>query len=265
MGASIKAEVRKLMTTRMWWGMAIAVFLSGALLALLMGSISSENPSPEAQAQGAPAMSSTEIAIATYTGGSSFGYILLMVIGIMTIGSEYRHKTITGSLLAVPRRTSLIVSKIIALLGFGVMYGVIFLIGSVGAGATVLSMRGMEVFPEASQVTRSLALLLLILGVWALIGLGLGVLIPNQVAAILVGVALAFIVEPILGSIASSQDWGKDVAKYFPSQATQAVLGGYKPEDSTQLTWWAAALVLIAYAAVMALIGTILTRRRDVS
>lgn len=265
MGASIKAEVRKLMTTRMWWGMAIAVFLTGALLALLMGAISSENPSAEARAQGAPTMSSVEIAIATYTGGSSFGYVLLMVIGIMTVGSEYRHQTITGSLLAVPRRAHLIASKVIALLGFGVMYGVIFLVGSIGAGATVLSIRGLEVFPEPSRVVRSLALLLLVLGVWALIGLGLGVLIPNQVAAILVGVALAFIIEPILSAVTSSVEWGKDLAQYFPSQATQAVLGGYKPEDASQLTWWAAALVLIAYAAVMAGIGTLLTQRRDVS
>lgn len=264
MKLSIKAEIRKLMTTRLWWGMALAVFLIGALLALLFGFISDTDPSPEAVKQGAPKFSPTELVINVYTGGAGFGYVLLMVIGIMTIGAEYRHQTITGSLLAVPRRTRLIASKVIALLAFGVMYGVIFLVGSVTVGAAVLSIRGFDIFPDAGEVGRSLALLLLVLGLWALIGLGLGVLIPNQVAAILVGVALAFIVEPLVGAIASQSDLGETLAQYFPSQATSAVLGSYAG-DTAQLSWWAGALTLVAYAAVMAGIGTWLTNRRDVS
>lgn len=265
MGAAIKAEVRKLLTTRLWWGMAIAVFVCGAGLAALLGSISSSEPSQDAIEAGAPVMTPTEIAISTYTGGSAFGYVLLMVIGIMTVGSEYRHQTITSSLLAVPQRMRLIGAKIIALLGFGVMYGLIFLVGSVAVGATVLSIRGLEVLPDAGTVVRSLLLLLLVLGLWALIGLGLGILIPNQVAAILVGVALAFIVEPIIGAIASQTSWGETMAQYFPSQATSAVLGGYQGENAMRLSWWAGALVLAAYAAVMAGIGSWLTQRRDVS
>lgn len=265
MGAAIKAEVRKLLTTRLWWGMAIAVFVFGAGIAALMGAISSSDPSQEAIEAGAPVMSPTEIAIATYTGGSAFGYVLLMVIGIMTVGSEYRHQTITSSLLAVPQRMRLIGAKIIALLGFGVMYGLIFLAGSVTIGATVLSLRGLEVLPEPGTVIRSLLLLLLVLGLWALIGLGLGILIPNQVAAILVGVALAFIIEPIIGALAAQTDWGQTMAQYFPNQATAAVLGGYQGEVVEQLSWWAGALVLAAYAAVMAGIGSFLTQRRDVS
>ncbi|NHN56404.1 ABC transporter permease subunit [Calidifontibacter sp. DB0510] len=266
MGTAIKAEVRKLLTTRLWWGMAIAVLAAGALLALLMASILNETPNPEQQAQGQPAMTPLQIATSTYTSGSAFGYVLLMVIGIMTIGSEYRHKTITGSLLAVPHRSRLIAAKVIALLAFGVLYGLIFLIGSVGAGATVLSIRGLEVFPEPGTLLRSLVLVLLVLGLWALIGLGLGVLITNQIAAILVGVGVAFIVEPLLGVLVSQVSWGESLAKYFPSRATNAVLQGYAQDGSTnQLSWWAGALVLIGYAAIMVAIGTFLTERRDVT
>ena len=35
MGGAVKAEFRKFFTTRLWWGMAIGVFLSGALFALI--------------------------------------------------------------------------------------------------------------------------------------------------------------------------------------------------------------------------------------
>ena len=115
-----------------------------------------------------------------------------------------------------------------------------------------------------------LALSLLVLGLWALIGLGAGILIPNQVAALLISVGVAWIVEPILGAVVASQSWGADVAPYFPTNATTAVLSvdssafggvsGYTP-----LSWWAAALVLTGYAAIMALIGSALTVRRDSS
>ena len=48
----------------------------------------------------------------------------------------------------------------------------------------VLNLRGEDAFPS-TEVLRTLLLSLLVLGLWALIGLGLGILIPNQVAALM--------------------------------------------------------------------------------
>ncbi len=263
MGRAIKAEIRKMLTTRLWWGMAIALFVCGALFALFLGLILGDTNSDA----GIPSMDPREIATSTYTGGVGFGYTFLMVIGIMTIGAEYRHKTITGTLLAVPRRPQMIASKVIALLAFGVFYGVVFLLGSVSVGYTVLSARGLDPFPEPGTLTRSLLLVLLVLGLWALIGLGLGVLIPNQVAAILTGVGIAFIAEPLLGLLVSQVSWGESLARFFPSFATNAVLDATSSGEGSQrlLEWWQGSLVLLAYAAVFVGIGTWLTNRRDVT
>ena len=89
-------------------------------------------------------------------------------------------------------------AKVVALLGIAAGYGVVSLLGSVSVGALVLNLRGAEAFPS-TEVLRTLALSLLVLGLWALIGLGLGILIPNQVAALMIGVGVAWIVEPLLG------------------------------------------------------------------
>ena len=101
------------------------------------------------------------------------------------------------------------------------------------------------------------------LGLWALIGLGVGILIPNQVAALLIAVGVAWIVEPIIGAVLPLTEIGENIARYLPSQATNATLdvqnisfAGTVPD---QLAWWAGALVLTGYAVVMALIGTIRT------
>ena len=100
------------------------------------------------------------------------------------------------------------------------------LVGSVVAGAIVLRARGFDAFPSAG-VFRTLALSLLVLGLWALIGLGAGILIPNQVAALLISIGVAWIVEPLIGFGLGFWEWGRDhVVEYLPTAATQAMVNG---------------------------------------
>jgi ABC-2 type transport system permease protein len=262
-----KAELLKFFTTRLWWGMAIAVLLTGAGFALLFALIFT---SDAVRGPGGPALptSDADLARQVFTGGISFGYLLTLAIGVMTIGSEYRHKTVTSTFLAVPRRVRVMGAKVVSLLLIGAGYGVLSLIGSVATGAVVLSARGRSPFADPS-IWRTLALSLLVLGLWALIGLGAGILIPNQVAALLIAIGVAWIVEPILGAVIGLTEWGRTLTPYLPNQATAAMLGtsggGFNGPSTTQLAWWGGALVLAAYAAVMAGIGSWLTVRRDIS
>src|SRR5689334_12193508 len=155
---AIKAEFRKFFTTRMWWGMAIAMFVAGAGLAVLFGFLFTQTPDPNAPpGQGVPTGTPEQIANSVYTSGLSLGYLLTLTIGVMQIGSEYRHKTITSTFLGTPKRAKVMGAKIIALLGIGAIYGLISLIGSIIAGALVLNARGFEPFPTAG-VFRTLAL-----------------------------------------------------------------------------------------------------------
>jgi hypothetical protein len=117
--------------------------------------------------------------------------------------------------------------------------------------------------------------MVLVLVLWGLMGFGLGVIIPNQVIALFVGVGFTLLLEPLIGFGLTFVDWLADAAKYFPSQATMATLdlfSGVDPEvrqslggAEDPLTWWVAALVLLGYAAVMAALGWGLTSRRDVA
>ena len=267
MSAAVRAELRKIFTTRLWWGMAIAVLLSGAGLAVLFAFVLTSDAVQGPQAAAAP---DTDVALAraVFTGGLQVGYLLTLSIGILTIGSEYRHQTITGTFLAIPRRSRVMAAKVVALLAIGAFYGVLSLAGAVGAGSLVLSSKGHLPFADAS-IWRTLALSLLVLGLWALIGLGAGILIPNQVAALLISVGVAWIVEPVLGLVLALTDWGKSLSPYLPSRATSAMLdttgGGFDGQPVDQLSSWAGALVLMAYAAVMAGLGTWRTLRADIS
>jgi ABC-2 type transport system permease protein len=265
---AIRAELLKFFTTRLWWGMAIAVLLTGAGFAVLFAFIFT---SDAVRGPNGPAGPTTDLALArqVFTGGISFGYLLTLAIGIMTIGAEYRHKTVTSTFLAVPRRVRVMLAKVVSLLVIGAGYGLLSLVASVATGAVVLSARGHQPFADAA-IWQTLVLSLLVLGLWALIGLGAGILIPNQVAALLIAIGAAWIVEPILGAVIGLTDWGRTITPYLPSRATSAMLsssgGGLDGSQSTtQLAWWGGALVLAAYAALMAGIGSWLTVRRDIS
>jgi len=267
MAGAVKAEFRKFFTTRMWWGMAIGVFLAGALFSVVYALLV-----PGSRAQGGPAgpkfpgLNNTAMVSTVYTAGLSLAYLLTLVVGVMSIGSEYRHKTITSTFLSTPKRVRVMVAKVASLLGIGVFYGLVFLIGSVGVGGATIAIKGFSPFPETGPIARALALSLLVLGLWSLLGLGAGILIPNQVAAILIAVGAAWIVEPVAGILLGLVSWGKAIVPYLPSQATSAMVGQINTSSTVQqVSWWAAALVLVTYAAVLAGIGSLLTVRRDVT
>jgi hypothetical protein len=267
---SIKSELLKFFTTRMWWGMAIAIILAGAGFALLFGFIFTSDAAASGNNGGGPPLITNDLDLArqVFTGGIGVGYLLTLAIGVMTIGAEYRHKTVTSTFLATPKRVQVMGAKVVSLLVIGAMYAVLSLVGSVVTGWILLTAKGHAPFADP-QIWRTLALALLVLGLGALLGLGVGILIPNQVAALLIAIGVAWIVEPILGAVLGITSWGGDITPYLPSQATSAMLstsaGGFNGGTVQTLSWWAGALVLAAYAAVMAGIGSWLTVRRDIS
>lgn len=274
----VRAELRKFFTVRMWWGITLAAFLLGAGLTALSGwfLVYGSLPMPGGESVSlAESIDDASLARMVYTQSISMGYLLTFVMGIIAIGGEYRHKTLTATLLAAPRRGSLILAKVLGVAVISTVIALGHLAGSVLAGAVVLGSGGHEVLPDPAGLGLVFLRLVLVLVLWGLIGLGLGVLIPNQVVALFVGVAVVWIVEPLVGVFMGLASWGETLATYLPAQVSLATVDAYTgmPESTreilgvggTTLTWWVAALVLAGYAAVMTHLGWFLTHRRDVS
>lgn len=274
----VRSELRKFFTVRMWWGITLAAFILGALLSALSGwfMVHGSVPMPNGESISlGESMDDASLARMIYTQSISMGYLLTFVMGIIAIGGEYRHKTLTATLLAAPRRGQLILAKVIGVAIISAVVALGHLAGSVLAGAILLGSAGHEIFPDPGQLALVFLRVILVLMLWGLMGLGLGVLIPNQVVALFVGVAVVWIVEPLLGVFIQFASWGEAVATYLPAQVSLAAVDAYSgmPEATQEvfgvsgasLTWWVASLVLVGYAAVMAGIGWFLTHRRDVS
>jgi ABC-2 type transport system permease protein len=261
--AVLRSEVRKITTTRLWWILLICVFLLAGCYATLPGVVAVlQHPSPGA---GSP-FSDPGTIRSIYNGGNTVSRIIAMVIGITAFGSEYRHQTLASTYLATPRRVRLMVGKVGSLLAFGLLYGV----ASVAAGMLVaipfVLANGGTFALDQPATWRSLVLGVLSIALWTMIGLGIGMLIKSLLAAMLVGIILAYLVEPIVSAVFFLRGWDLPL-NLTPSGATNAMLGTTSPvlfAGQHPYLWWQGALVLAGWCALPAVIGVVSTVRQDV-
>ena len=127
---------------------------------------------------------------------------------------------------------------------------------SLGVGALVLNSARHLVRAARSRL-RLLTLGTLVgTALWGAIGVGLGMIVRNQVGAIIGLLAWGFVVENLLFALAPS------VGRLTPGEAQNAFMG---LTTSHLLSPAAGGAVLLAWTVVMCLAGTALTARRDVN
>jgi ABC-2 type transport system permease protein len=93
-----------------------------------------------------------------------------------------------------------------------------------------------------------------------LVGVGLGALIRDQVATVVGLLIYLFVIERILTSIPALNSW----TKYLPGQAQEA-LTGTTLTNQALLPPWQGGILLAGYAIVLAVAGTLLAVRRDIT
>ena len=99
----------------------------------------------------------------------------------------------------------------------------------------------------------------LALVVYALIGVGLGALIRNQVGAVVGALVYLFVVEVIIRSIPATASF----YKWLPGGALEAMTATFQGPEL--LSAWQGGLLLLGYGLLAAFLGTVLAVRRDVS
>jgi ABC-2 type transport system permease protein len=95
---------------------------------------------------------------------------------------------------------------------------------------------------------------------YALIGVGLGALLREQVATVVGLLVYLFVIEAILTNIPALDAW----TRYLPGPADNA-LTGITLTNQQYLQPWQGGLVLTAYCLLIAAAGTYLANRRDVT
>ncbi|MDT7657854.1 MAG: type transport system permease protein, partial [Pseudonocardiales bacterium] len=110
-----------------------------------------------------------------------------------------------------------------------------------------------------------------VFALWAVLGVGLGTLINNQLAAIVGVLVYLLLVEQIISGLASLSNFGR-IDDYLPGGSASASLTGLAGSEpfggsfsGLGLPWWLALLIFFGYAAVAVLAGAAAAQRRDVT
>ena len=264
MKAALVSEYRKLVSTRMWW--LLLLTLAGYLAFIAAVMAFSFVAAPEDS--GVP-VTGAELAAAVYGLVNAIGYVFPLVIGSLAMTTEFRHKTITQSLLVEPRRGVFLGAKLLATVPLGLLYGVVGTLAVVGVSAPLLAGWGDGAFLGDGDVVAVILLGVVVTALWAVLGVAFGSVVTNQVAAIVVILAFTQFVEPIARLALGAFDALDGVAKFLPGAAADGLMGasffGSLGGGSADLLSRPAALVvMLAYIGVLATIGRFTTLRRDI-
>ncbi len=219
---------------------------------------------PNHAAEGLPAI--------LYSTATAIGYVFPLLLGTLAVTGELRHQTLTPTFLATPKRGKVLAAKLVVMAIFGALYGIVAVLAAVGPGAAILSIDDGVTGLDDGDLWAMFARIVLAMALWAIIGVGVGALIPNQVAAIVVVLAFTQFIEPILRTVAAFVDWAANIGDYLPGAAGDTLAGasiftalGMSAGETPALEWWHGGFLLLAYALVATVVGYLVSWRRDVT
>ncbi|MEV1330778.1 ABC transporter permease [Micromonospora costi] len=271
----VRAELLKIRTTNTWWVFAL-ISLPLWALTLLVNWLQSDaltsgdlgEMPPEQAAQLAAAAHPDALSANLFTTGQFFGLLIVMLLGIIVVTSEFFHQTVTTTFLTSPHRSAVMIAKLAAAALLAVLFWVVTTGLNLVAGAAVLESIGVGNQLGNAAAWEAIGLNGLAYLLWGVLGVGLGVLIRSQIGATVTGILL-YLGGTIGAAIAISVlaarfgDWINDLQLLVPSLASSLMVAGTEIPGNPPR--WAGAAVLIGYAVVTGVAGTLILRRRDIS
>jgi ABC-2 type transport system permease protein len=265
----VRAELFKIRTTSLWWIMGIilvplyaASILANWLTANVAGDVA--DPSEQARAAQEPVNVATNL----YTSGQYFGILIVLLLSAMVVTNEFFHLTATTTFLVTPRRESVIVAKFGAAIVVGLIIWALTTVLNLIFAPLILNNLGIGAQLGEPAVWRAIGLNALAYLLWAILGVGAGVLIRSQIAATLV-LAITYTVGAqavgVIFFLLSDHvaEWFDKLQVIVPTTASQLMVAGTDLPGNPPR--WVGAAVLIAYAVVGGVIGTMITKSRDIS
>ena len=255
----LRSELLKLRTTRLWWGLLLG--LVGVVVINVVPSAVFAGQEFGAGVPATPALDEPGGMQAVYGAGYQSGYLMVLVLGAIIGATDRRHRTDTQTFLATPSPGRIVGAKMVVAALAGLLFGIVAQVVTVAVAAPVVLARGADLNLGNADVARSLALGIPGIALWGVIGVALGILLRNQIAAILVAIFYIFIGDLL---ISGGLSWANldGAVPYTPNNASAAVVGGFTGFDL--LEWWTGLLVLLAYGLVIALLGWAIGRSRDI-
>jgi ABC-2 type transport system permease protein len=242
---SLRAEIRKLTTIRGPWLLLAAgpLIVAAGISGLTVSGGNVHDPGTQAKALG-------HVGLAA---------IFSLILGISAVAGEYRHGTITDSYLSFPGRSRLLAAKLAVSGAAGLAAGLACSVVALTVTAAWWSAKGGHLDLHTTSAWTTLAGGVGVNVGFALIGVSLGALIRNLVAAVAAALAWIVLIEGIVGQLL-----GSGLARWLPFSASEALGRSSLNTAVRLLPPWGGGLVLLGYAIVFGVAAVLITLRRDV-
>jgi ABC-2 type transport system permease protein len=240
-------ELLKLRTTRMPWLLVLATSVTTLVLAV--------QPIARAGRGGTPSIGTAGAALGVLDAMSQ-GTLGALLLGVLVVTSDFRHRTVGTFLLQTPARVRILTAKMLTGLLIGLGLGLVSLLIVVAFGT--LSGAWMGGLVNDSTGLHGLGLLLTY-PLYALLGTAVGALLSgNQPAAVLLPLAWVWGVEPlVLSGLPPS------AIRWSVGGATAAVQ--YSGNLPYLLPVWAGGAALFGFAVLLLGLGALQLHRSDIT
>jgi ABC-type transport system involved in multi-copper enzyme maturation permease subunit len=191
--ALLRAELIKLRTTRTFVVLTAAALAISLLVVVLTTTLQDEWTEDDAR----------DLFTTDFTG------LFILLLGVMGMAGEWRHRTITSTVLAAPRRLRLLSAKTISYAVAGIAISLIVTVTIMAIGTPILSARDLPTagLGDLADVLWRNLVVAAYLGAF---GVCIGGLIRNQIVAIVGLLLLGFAIEPAVIGLAP------EVGKFGP-------------------------------------------------
>jgi len=189
---------------------------------------------------------------------------LRMVLGLVHPTAAFRYQTITPTVLQTPSRWTVVAAKLLSYAIIGLAYALACLAVQLMIALPRLSAKGIDFSLSDPDLRRAIFGFPVIFLLFAIMGIGVGALLRNQIVAMVVGLVFLLALENILVAIPKV----RNAYPYLPGGAMQGVLYPADepgPDGVDLFGTTGSLLVLLAWALIPALIGAAYTVTRDIT
>ncbi len=274
---SIAAELfvlRKRMST--WVLLGIWVALAG-FFAYILPYVTYRNERGEPGAEPLDALLPGNVVGALNAGFPFFGGAIALMLGVLSVGSEFGWGTWKTLLTQRPGRLTVFGSKLVALAIALVPFVVLtYVVGAIGSAAIAQQEGAASNWPTVWEITRGMLAGWLVLATWTALGVMLAILTRGTALAIGIGILYALVVEGLVTALVGVIGFLEPVVEIFLRANAYSLVDavGVARDDVAQngpgafdgpfVGWVQAVVTLLVYCGIFTGISAWALRRRDV-
>jgi ABC-2 type transport system permease protein len=194
--------------------------------------------------------------------GLYIGQLIIGVLGVLVISSEYSTGMIRTTLTTNPHRGVMIAAKGVVFTAVALVTSLVTSFAAFFLGQAIMSPDHISTTIGSPDVLRAVIGGALFLAACGVLAFGLGLLLRHSAAGIATTVGVLFVVTVLVNFL--PQSWQNHVDKWIPALAGgQVWMTVQQPGNTPMYSAWPSFAILCGYAAIAVAVGVILFRRRD--